>query len=247
MRSVAHIVSATSTEQLYSMLRSSLDPLDVVAVGTAGRDDIADVVRQIRRERPQLPVVAYLDPSANQASTIPRITEAGVHEFIIPGYNDEGVRLRAAVLSARRYCAAGYVLGRLAGALPTRLLRFAEAIMADPLRIDSVPALAAAAGVHRKTLYNWCRLTGFFSPGDLLLWSRLALVAHYLGTTRCSVELIARDLGYTSDTALRNTLKRKLGLTATELRDRGGLDAFVSILKHRLASRADHPHTEPTP
>jgi AraC-like DNA-binding protein len=254
VRATAHVVSVPTPDELYAALRASLDPVDLVVLGTATGDvGLADVVRRIRRERPLVPVVVYLGSSADQSSTIPKITGAGVHEIIVPGYNDERMLLKAAILTARRFCAAGWVLGKLAACIPARLLGLAEATIADPVRVDSVPALATSVGVHRKTLYNWCRMTRFFGPADLVLWCRLALVAHYLGATTCSIDVIARDLGYPSDTALRNTLKRRTGLTATELRERGGLDAFLEILnarvrEHRqLLSRRDEANAELPP
>jgi AraC-like DNA-binding protein len=245
LRSSARLNALESLERMRRLLRDTLEPVDLVVIGmnTPG-SSVADVVRDVRRECPMVPVVVYLDRAVDQSSTIPSITEAGVHEIIVPGYNDEGVRLRAAILAARRFCAAAWILDRLSSVVPARLLRFVEAVLADPCGVDSVDALAMSAGVHRKTLYNWCRITRFFGPGDLLLWCRLALVAHYLGITRCTVEIIARDLGYPSDTALRNTLKRNVGLTATELRDRGGLEPFLEIFKARIAVyRQGRQHT----
>ena len=237
LRASARLNVLESFDRMRGLLRDTLESVDLVVIGIdTPRTSVADVVRGVRRERPGVPVVVYLDRAVDSSSTIPSITEAGVHEIIVPGYNDEGARLRAALLAARQFCAAAWVLDRLSLVVPTRLLRFVEAVLGDPCGVDSVDALATSAGVHRKTLYNWCRITRFFGPGDLLLWCRLALVAHYLGTTRCTVEVIARDLGYPSDTALRNTLKRNVGLTATELRDRGGLEPFLKILKQRVTT-----------
>lgn len=220
---------------------------DVLVLGVATGDRlVADAVRRIREVRPQLPVVVYLGVAANQSSTIPAITHAGIDELVVPGYNDDRVHLREALTAARRSCAVRWVLGKLATVVPARLLRFAESAIADPQRVQSVPLLAERAGVDRKTLYNWCRMSRFFKPGDLLTLCRLALAAYYLGTTRCSIDLIARDLGYPSDTALRNTIKRKTGLTATELRDQGGLDAFIRIFAAKLSSERSSKNRTPT-
>jgi transcriptional regulator GlxA family with amidase domain len=100
--------------------------------------------------------------------------------------------------------------------------------------VTNVPTLATALRVHRKTLFNRCERAGFLSPAELVAWSRLALVAHLLETTGCSVETIALDLSYPSDTSLRNALKRYTGHRASEIRERGGVDTVVRALRRRL-------------
>jgi AraC-like DNA-binding protein len=235
-RGSATVDDAKSPHDLIAMLRAAVDPLDLVALGPQTRDSrMETVVRAIRRERPQLPILVYFSASNHESSTIPALTQAGAHEIVIPGYNDEGVRLLAAVTAARRGCAERWVLARLTTVLPPRLMRFAEAIIGEPAEVTSVPSLAGRVGVHRKTLYNWCELTRFFPPGELILWCRLALVAYYVETTACSVDTISRELGFPSPAALRNTLKRYTGRTATQLREGGGLDYFISIFAEALA------------
>lgn len=229
-RSRAAIVGTSTPAELYATLEGAVDPVDVVAMGpqSDGRQ-LHAIIRRLRVERPRLPVIVYLATSGHQTSTIPELTQAGAHEIIIPGFNDQGDRLLAAMSSARRGCTERWIMARLSIVVPPRLMPFAEAIIAEPVEIENVPALAARVGVHRKTLYNWCESMRFVQPREFLLWCRLVLVAHYLETTRCTVDTIARDVGFPSPTALRNTLKRYTGLTASQLRDAGGLERFVEI------------------
>lgn len=109
-----------------------------------------------------------------------------------------------------------------------------EATLARPDAIKTVPELGAALGVHRKTLFNHCRRASFLAPAELIAWGRLAMVAYMLETTACTIERIAIELGYASDTALRNTFKRYTGRRAGEIRSAGGVDAVVSALQSRL-------------
>src|SRR5947209_1102746 len=113
-RGSAAVADAKSPDDLIAMLRSAVDPLDLVAVGAQARETrLETVVSAIRRERPQLPILVYFSASHHESSTIPALTQAGAHELIIPGYNDEGLRLLAAVTAARRGCAIRWVLARL--------------------------------------------------------------------------------------------------------------------------------------
>jgi AraC-like DNA-binding protein len=231
VRSSAVVTTPRSLEELYERLHDGLDQVDLVVIGTRQLgSSIEEVVRNLRAARPRVPVVAYLSSATADTCTIPGLTEAGVNEIIVPGYNDERAALRAAVMAARRGCAAHWALRSLGAVLPSELRPFAERILADPTRITTVPELARRVGVNRKTVFNWCRRAGFVGPGELISWCRLALVAYYLETTRCSVDTIARDLGYPSATTLRNTLRRHVKTTATQLREDGGLAFLVAAM-----------------
>ena len=74
-------------------------------------------------------------------------------------------------------------------------------------------------------------------PQELLAWCRLGVVGYLLGTTSLSVESIAQQLDFPSDTALRNLVKRYTGLRATEIRERGGLPCVIGALKDELERR----------
>ena len=60
------------------------------------------------------------------------------------------------------------------------------------------------------------------------------LVAFYLTNSGCTIETIALDLNYPSDTTLRNTMKRYTGLRATEVRQIGGVEAVLDAMRNRL-------------
>lgn len=104
-----------------------------------------------------------------------------------------------------------------AGLLP--LARLALERGGAPLR---VPEAARALGLHRKTLWSQCRRHGVESAQALLMWCRVLAAAHALRTSGRSVDAVAQELEFASPTALRNVLRRYLGVTATELRLQGG-------------------------
>ena len=62
-----------------------------------------------------------------------------------------------------------------------------------------------------------------------------------LETTGCTIERIGIELGYASDTALRNTIKRYTGQRAGQIRDAGGVDTVDSALEARSRRPACPP------
>jgi AraC-like DNA-binding protein len=101
--------------------------------------------------------------------------------------------------------------------------------------------------MHRKTLVNHCAQTGFPPPGWLLGWCRLLLAGHYLGMTTWTVESIARELGFSTATALRNMLKRYTELSPREVRVQGGLALMrMHFLRALAADRPGASQTKPT-
>ncbi|HEY2163330.1 MAG TPA: hypothetical protein VGH04_05035, partial [Gemmatimonadaceae bacterium] len=64
-----------------------------------------------------------------------------------------------------------------------------------------------------------------------------------LETTACTIERIAIELGYASDTTLRSTIKRYTGQRAGKIRNACGVDAVVSALDVRAVWR---PSDEPS-
>lgn len=227
-----------SVSEITAVLRSTVEVIDVVVLPAVDRQDSAGaverVVREIVTERPRIAIVAYCPPGARFSSDIRALTAAGVHQFVFAGIDDQGTTFRTILSNARRGCAADCVMTQLRPIVPPRLHRLLESILAHPDRVTSIPTLAAELGVHRKTLFNWCERAAFLPPAELLAWARLALVAYHLESTGCTVETIALELSYPSDTALRNTIKRYTGLRASEIRSSGGVGCVLAALLRRL-------------
>ena len=230
-----------SVSEITAVLRSTVEVIDVVVLPAVDRQDSAGAVeravREIVTERPRVAIVAYCPPGARFSSDIRALTAAGVHQFVFAGIDDQGTTFRTILSNARRGCAADWVMTQLRPIVPPRLHRLLESILAHPDRVTSIPTLAAELGVHRKTLFNWCERAAFLPPAELLAWARLALVAYHLESTGCTVETIALELSYPSDTALRNTIKRYTGLRASDVRSSGGVGCVVAALLRRVTNQ----------
>jgi len=208
----------------------------VLAVSADTARDAVAMVRDLRMRCPRAALVAYCGGVREAPASIAALAAAGVHQFLFAEVNDRGATLRAIIENARQQCTADVVLAALRPLIPAPIHPMAEALLSRPAVVCDVRALAAALGVHRKTLFNRCTSTSFVAPAELVTWTRLALVAYLLETTGFTVERIALETGYPSPTALRNTMKRYTGMRATDIRAGGGLAVVIDCLRSRLQS-----------
>jgi AraC-like DNA-binding protein len=184
-----------------------------------------------------LTAIVILFPAGFEDAPSPRaLVAAGAHGLVFEGVHPTATRLAIAVETARRDLAAESVLARLASLIPPALHAMVQQILLRGEAVASVDALANALGVHRKTLFNRCERAGFLQPAELIMWCRLAMVAHRLETTGATVESIANDLGFPSHTTLRNRLKSYTGRTATEIRESGGLGFVLEAMRRKAAA-----------
>ena len=235
-RGRARLSYVDTFDELARSLRSATEQVDIVVVPArdAHGQDALRVVREIVSARPRLAIVAYCQAGSQYSTDIRALAAAGVHQFVFAGIDDSGVAFRAVLEAASRQCAAEWVMAQLSPVIPTALHPMMEAALSRPDQIVNLSSMADALGVHRKTLFNRCERASFLTPAELLLWIRLALVAYLLESTGCSVKTIALDLSFPSHTALRNAIKRYLGVRATELRSCGGVRCVVDALRQRL-------------
>lgn len=235
LRGRATIETIDSIASVLAHLRASIDPVDAVILPAVAREtSIERIIAEVAAFWPQTAIVIYCDAVTRYSADLRGLTVAGAHQFVIFGLTDEGATFRDAIASARRVCAADWLMTRMSPLVPTALHRMVETVLMRPDRVQTVPDLARELGVHRKTLFNWCERAIFLPPAELIAWSRLMLVAFYLTNSGCTIETIALDLNYPSDNTLRNTMKRYTGLRATEVRKIGGVEAVLDALRNRL-------------
>jgi AraC-like DNA-binding protein len=243
LRGRATLAYCATFADLSNRLYRSPERIDVVVLPArdAAGQDASRMVREIIEGRPRTAIVAWCDAGSHHSVEIRTLAVAGAHQFLFAGIDDDGIALRAVLDLARRQCGAEWVMTRIAPVVPIRLHPMLEAVVARPDAIKTPLELAAALGVHRKTLFNHCRKARFLGPAELIAWARLAMVAYMLETTACTIERIAIELGYASDTALRNTIKRYTGRRAGEIRDAGGVEPVIRALDERLRRGTDPP------
>jgi AraC-like DNA-binding protein len=200
---------------------------------------LAPVVRETRRRRPGVAIVGYCRARHPDSRDIIDLAGAGIHELIFRDATDFGLVLRQTLAHADQSCGAAQALEWIARLVPDELRPLVEYCLYFPHLSTSVPRVAAALGVHRKTLVNLCRRHGLPAPSVVIAWSRLLIVAHLLESQGVVVERIALALEYASATALRNTLRRYTGYRPAELRNDGLallLRGFAGVLLAGTAS-----------
>ena len=237
LRARAVVRPVESYDQVRSALRMAKPALGGVIISPedfgGGTAEVIALVRYIRAEWPNVPIVACCHPGNPYSSQIRALSLAGVHEFLFIGVDDETHALRSLFDAAGQECAAQAVLDQIKPFLPMRLHYFCEYALAHPKEAASVAAIAKLLGTHRTTISRYCEQEQLPPPTELLSWCRLLLVAHLLEHTHKTVESMAIELGYPTATALRNKIKRYTGLRAGEIRNLGG----VSLLLERFRSR----------
>jgi len=250
VRTRADVRFVERLDELLSTLRTEERPILALLVEPRDRDhrQVAGAVCALRQRLPTLPIIGYCRIGHEHSAAIRELAVAGVHELVFRGVDDSGGMLRSVLSSAAHATVADAILGELLPLIPAPLHAFIRFCLTSPQHAHSVGAVAGALGINRKTLVNYCARANLPSPGRLLSWCRLLLAAQYLATTTRTVERIALQLDFASDTALRNMIKRYTGMRAQELRHRDGASVVLAHLTRALAShRAAHTaRAEPT-
>ena len=198
-----------------------------------------------------MPIIGYCDLGARRTGEAVALIRAGVHELVLRGVDDDALALRDALVGASHSTAANRVITTVRPLVDASILPLLEHCLSFGRRPITVAGAAGALGVHRKTLVNQCARSKLPPPAILLGWCRLFLVAALLERRSYTVERIAHELEYPSSTALRNAIRRYVGVTATEVRDHGGLhfvlDRFARQLEEWRSTpvgRGQRPRTQ---
>ena len=230
-RAIVHFVDRAGELTVFFAHRAeAVDALVVQAFDKDGRFT-GEIITALRRACPEIPIVGYCRVGGDQSGTIRELVMAGAHELLFHGVDDSGVALRSVLASAERVNVGDIVAAALCTWIPAPLHALVSYVTAHPESSDRVSRVAKALGVHRKTLVNQCARGRMPSPQQLIAWCRLAVAGRLLGTTAKTVETIALQLDFPSDTALRNMLKRYTGLTASQIRAEGGLPCVVAAFR----------------
>jgi AraC-like DNA-binding protein len=235
LRGRSELRFVASFDGVLAMLRDTIEGADVAVIvprdasGAIG----AHLARHILASRPRTAIVAYCHAGSNNSADVVAFSEAGVHQIVLLGIDDAGVALRAALIMARQQCAADWVMSQLTPLVPVILRPMVAVALAHPSDVTDVASLADEMKVHIRTLFYRCERAAFTPPAELLVWVRLALVAHLLESTSCSITTIANELSYPSVTALRNAMKRYTGHRASEVRTQGGIRVVIDAMGRR--------------
>jgi len=222
----------------------------LVDADSPSREQALMEIRRLRREHPDLALVAYADVHDSDPELV-RLGAAGV----------DGV-----IMALRPPWASG-ILRSVDGALAAALARGVERALRPRYRASAsaavawaaehavdaptVAGLAAALGLTPRALATILKDAGLPSPARVLLWGRLLQAGAFLGRDDATVEVAALRLGYSTATALSRAMKRETGYTPREVARAGGLPFVRACLFRKHAARhvrsRRSAHAPPTP
>jgi AraC-like DNA-binding protein len=255
LRGFARFRAVASLDECRALLR---EELATVAALILEAQDLSGVptmpfVAQVNDSLPAVPILGYCEVGLRRGGEAVALIRAGVHDIVLRGVDDGALALRDAVVGASHSTAANRVITALRPLVHSSILPLLEHCLSFGRRGITVASAAVALGVHRKTLVNLCARSKLPPPAILLGWCRLFLVAALLERKSYTVERIAHELEYPSSTALRNAIRRYVGVTATQVRERGGLQfvldhfaAQMEIWRSGTQGRGHRPRTGQT-
>lgn len=194
------------------------------------------VVRRLRDEYPSVPVVMYLPMVALASGAVMDYARAGVSQLVFQGVDDFKTSLRSAIDAALDQVSAGALAAEIEPLIPSTIVPFLRYCLEHSRRNITVEEVAAAMGVHRKTLVDRLKAARLPSPRAMIGWSRLLMAARLLEDPGRTIEQVALKLDFASGTALRNMFKRYTGLRTTEVRENGGVRCLLHAFKRELAA-----------
>lgn len=213
--------------------------LPVAAIVTEVRDaegnPVSEIVVDLHAGGTGTPLIAYCRAGAEYSSDIRELVLAGAHQLLFHGIDDAGIGLRHILDAAQQASVGERAAEQLMRVVPSKLAAFVSHVTRYPAT-QRVSDVADALGYHRKTLVNHCAQVEFPSPHELLCWCRLAVAGELIASSCRTIESIAHQLDFPSDTSLRNMMKRYTGLKASEVRERGGAKCVVAALRRTLAA-----------
>jgi len=204
------------------------------------RTPVAPTLARLKAEYPGVALIGFCQPAHKFSSEIVALVHAGVHELVFRGVDDSSAAFRQTLARASQTSAARQVLNALGSHLAPDAMTIVETCVQYAWPDFSSRALAQVLGVNVKTLVKQCRSNDLPSPGALLNWVRLMVVAYLLEAEGRALEHVAAAFGLDSASPLRNLMKRYTGLRSLEVKTGGGLKVVIdSFLREDAFGRQD--------
>ena len=236
LRTEASVRYCERLSEAFALVESGLATLVVLDHRDFDGSPTLPTVRRLRDEYPSVPIVMYLPMSAVISGAVMDYAKAGVSQLVFQGVDDLKASLRSAVDAALDQVSASALSAELESLVPPATVPFLRYCLEHARRDITVEEVAAAMGVHRKTLVDRLKAARLPSPRAMIGWCRLLVAARLLDDPGRTVEQVALKLDFPSGAALRNMFKRYTGLKTTEVRENGGVRCLLHAFKRELAT-----------
>lgn len=228
-----HSISAAGSwdETRAAVLRRVTDILvvDPVVEGAAR----VDVVQEIHRQFPSLPIVIYTSLSAVSMRAIMELGRSGIEHVVLNRFDDERrrflellERVPAQTLSDQMLRSLGPDLTKL----PVTMVRAIEQLFRSPGRFKNAQDLSSAAGTILRTLYRQLEMAGIHSPRLLVASARLLRAYSLLRDPGRQIKEVAAKVGYHSQYQLTQHMRALTGFTPRSVRVYVEPEQFVALL-----------------
>lgn len=235
-----HVLTpVTGWEALRAVVHYSVPDLlvvDPVADGSA-RDE---VILDLHRLFPSLPIVIYTTLSAASTRAILSLGRSGIEHVVLSRFDDERARFLDLLERVPGQALSDLMLTALSpelGKMPVTMVRAVEGLFRSPARFRNTQDLAAASGTLLRTLYRQLEIAGIRSPRLLVASARLLRVYSLLRDPGRQIKEVSAKAGYHSQYQLTQHMRALTGHTPRTVRAHIAPDEFVALLAHGVRQR----------
>ena len=236
LRGQAAVRFCDRQEELIALVDNDLVSVLVLDVRDRDAASTLPTVRKVRAGYPSVPIVLYCGLGPDTSREVLEFARAGVNDLVIRGVDDLRVPLRGAITAAQDHCSAKSILEELGPFVPATVLPIMQYCLENARRSMTVEQVAAAFGVHRKTLVERLTAAGFPAPSAVISWCRILVAARLLEDPGRSIEQVALVLDFPSGTSMRNMVRRYTGLRPYEVRENGGMRCVLHAFKRQIGA-----------
>ncbi|HYC51022.1 MAG TPA: helix-turn-helix domain-containing protein [Gemmatimonadaceae bacterium] len=233
------LIAATGWEELRTVVQQHVT--DVVVVDPlADGSPRTEVIEEIHRQDPSLPIVIYTTLSNVSTRALLTLGRIGLEHVVFNRFDDERrrflellERVPGQTLSDQMLKALSPELARL----PAPVVRAIDQLFRAPVRFRNAQDLSAAAGTQLRTLYRQLDSAGIHSPRLLVAAARLLRSYALLRDPGRQIKEVAAKVGYHSQYQLTQHMRALAGHTPRTVRAFIEPEQFVNLLTAGVRSR----------
>ena len=226
------LISAGTWDELRAAVQQHVTDVLVVDPITDGILRV-DVIEEIHRLYPSLPIVIYTTLSASSMRAIHNLGRMGLEHVVLNRFDDERRRFLELLERVPGQTLSDQMLRSLMpqlAKLPVTMVRAIEQLFRSPSRFRNAQDLSSAAGTILRTLYRQLEIAGIHSPRLLVAAARLLRAYALLRDPGRQIKEVAAKVGYHSQYQLTQHMRTLTGHTPRTVRTHVEPELFVSLL-----------------
>jgi AraC-like DNA-binding protein len=199
-----------------------------------------DVIEEIHRRQPSLPIVIYTTLSATAMHAIAHLGRAGIEHVVLNRFDDDRSRFLDLLERVPGQTLSDKMLRELEpelARLPVTVVRAIELLFRSPARFRNAQDLAATSGTILRTFYRQLDVVGIHSPRLLVASARLLRVYSLLRDPERHIKDVAGRAGYHSQYQLTQHMRTLTGKTPRVVRQTIEPERFVALLAEGVRAR----------